>query len=206
MSGLFLGKICEVAENKSVVRVDYLGTITPLIPYMQTANSFKRHFSPPRVGEMVVLLDFGGVKVALGSFFNDDFSESGASTSKESIIYEDGTTLSYDTSTSTLEINAPKNIMIVCKNAVNIACQSASINAQNTTIQSSNISLVGDCAISGDVSITGELKTSGTGTFGNGVKIKGDVKVSGDISDSRGNLTGHIHRESSGNFCNPREG
>nr|DAO67333.1 MAG TPA: baseplate assembly protein [Caudoviricetes sp.] len=46
----YIGTICEVSGNKSLVRVEYLGTKTKLIPYVQNANSFKRTFSPPRVG------------------------------------------------------------------------------------------------------------------------------------------------------------
>ena len=68
----FIGTICEVSENKSLVRVEYLGTKTKLIPYVQSANSFKRAFSPPRVGEQAIVhqLRDGGLKYAVGAIFN----------------------------------------------------------------------------------------------------------------------------------------
>ncbi|MCZ6104057.1 hypothetical protein [Campylobacter ureolyticus] len=46
-----LGVICKIKNDRSLVRVYYQGTITDFIPYLATANSFKRHFIPPRVGE-----------------------------------------------------------------------------------------------------------------------------------------------------------
>ena len=126
MRELFLGKICEVKNE--LVRVDYLGTITPFIPYLQFANSYKRSFTPPRVDEQVMLVDFGGAKIAIGSFLNSDFSTpSGASTTKEVSQYEDGTIISYDTSSSTLEITNPKVINIVVQNDINVTCKNANL-------------------------------------------------------------------------------
>lgn len=203
---LYLGKICEVKEGLGVVRVDYLGTITPFIPYLAVANSFKTHFIPPRVGEAVILCDFGGAKVAIPSIFNHDFKEpNGASSTKEIITYEDGTTLSYDTSTSTLEITSPKIININVQNDINITCKNANLTASNTTITSPIVLIKGNTTIQGAINTSGSGGGAGTFSINGNLEIKGNlnttgsintggsITTAGSISDSRGDLTNHTN-------------
>lgn len=165
----YIGTICEVSSDKSLVRVNYLGVVTKLIPYKQQANSFKRSFSPPRIGEQAIVCELanGGIKYAQGAIFNKGCKEpSGVSQTKEVTEYEDGTIISYDTSNSTLEILNAKTINIVI--------------SENATIKSPSILFQGDVA------------------------IQGDLKVSGNITDARGDLTGHTHNDTDGGTSLPR--
>lgn len=202
---LYLGKICEVKSNLSIVRVDYLGTITPFIPYLAIANSFKTHFIPPRIGEAVILCDFGGAKVAIPSIFNHDYKEpNGASNTKEIIKYEDGTILSYDTSTSTLEIINAKTLNINIQNDINITCKSANLNATSTSIKSPSVSIQGNTTIQGAISTTGSGGDAGVFSINGDLSINGNLKVSGNIDDARGDLTGHSHSDTDGFTSTPR--
>ncbi|AQW81285.1 phage baseplate assembly protein V [Campylobacter pinnipediorum subsp. pinnipediorum] len=143
----FIGSICEISEDKSLVRVDYLGTKTKMIPYVQFANSFKRSFSPPRIGEQVIVhqLRDNGLKYAIGAIFNTKCKEPlGVSQTKEITEYEDGTIISYDTSNSTLEIKSPK--------LINLACD-------NLTIKG-NIKIIGNITQQGSIKISGEITDS----------------------------------------------
>lgn len=147
----FIGTICEVSENKSLVRVEYLGTKTKLIPYVQSANSFKRTFSPPRVGEQAIVhqLRDGGIKYAMGAIFNQACREpKGSSQTKEVTQYEDGTIISYDTSSSTLEILSPKLINLV---------------ADNIEIKA-NVTLSGNLNVNGSIHATGTIIDDGGNT------------------------------------------
>lgn len=203
MRELFLGKICEVKNE--LVRVDYLGTITPFIPYLQFANSYKRSFTPPRVGEQVMLVDFGGAKIAIGSFLNSDFSTpSGASTTKEVSQYEDGTIISYDTSSSTLEITNPKVINIVVQNDINVTCKNANLTAQKTTIKSPSVQILGNTNIQGAITTSGDGGGSGEFSINGNLRIKGDLTTTGNITDARGDLTGHSHNDTDGGTSLPR--
>ncbi|MGH1601707.1 phage baseplate assembly protein V [Campylobacter majalis] len=202
---LYLGKICEAKNNLSVVRVDYLGTITPFIPYLAIANSFKTHFIPPRVGEAVILCDFGGAKVAIGGIFNHDYKEPNeASNTKEIIKYEDGTILSYDTSTSTLEIINAKTLNINIQNDINITCKSANLKATNTTIKSPNVLIQGNTTIQGAINTAGSGGDAGVFSINGDLNINGNLKVSGNIDDIRGDLTGHNHSDTDGYTSMPR--
>lgn len=130
-----LAIICEVSKNKSLVKVDYQGTISEFLPYLSVANSFKRHFIPPRVGEQVLLIkcDNGNAKFALGSIFSRKFKEPSLCGDKKEVIeYEDGTILSYDTATSTLEIQNPKAININASNSLNLTAPNVKINGDLT--------------------------------------------------------------------------
>ncbi|MGG7049059.1 MULTISPECIES: phage baseplate assembly protein V [unclassified Campylobacter] len=158
-----LGNICEVASGKALVKVNYQGTITKLIPYISPANSFMQSYTPPRVGEQVILLECesGNAKFALGAIFCQSYKEpSGSSNTKQITAYEDGTIISYDSSSSTLEILNPKMINIKAKNSVNITTPVLNLN--------------------------------------------GDLVVSGNITDSRGDLTGHSHSDTDGYTSTPR--
>ena len=203
MRELFLGKICEVKNE--LVRVDYLGTITPFIPYLQFANSYKRSFTPPRVGEQVMLVDFGGAKIAIGSFLNSDFNTpSGASTTKEVSQYEDGTIISYDTSSSTLEITNPKVINIVVQNDINVTCKNANLTAQKTTIKSPIVQILGNTNIQGAITTSGSGGGSGEFSINGNLKIKGNLTTTGNITDARGDLTSHSHNDTDGGTSLPR--
>jgi phage baseplate assembly protein V len=157
--------IGTVTESKSVdglalARVKVGARVTDFLPFMQQANSFKRSASPVRVGEQVMVLspygdgDFG---VILGGIFNKGAKEpNGYSADKEVCKYEDGTTISYDVVTSTLDVNAVKNINITCKNATVVA---DNISVTATTTHTGNVSIVGNLSVNGTVSSTGDIST-----------------------------------------------
>ncbi|MGP1484891.1 MAG: phage baseplate assembly protein V [Campylobacter sp.] len=205
MRELFLGVICEVKQDESLVKVDYLGVKTKFVPYLQTANSFKRHFIPPRVGEQVILFDLGGMKVAIGSFFNQNFAKpQDANASKEITKYEDGTIISYDTASSTLEILNAKTLNLLIENEVNITCKNANLIAKNTTIKSPQVLIKGNTVIQGSISTTGEGGGSGSFEILGNVKIKGNLTTTGNITDTKGDLTSHSHKDTDGGTSLPR--
>nr|DAK15199.1 MAG TPA: baseplate assembly protein [Caudoviricetes sp.] len=203
----YIGTICEVSSDKSLVRVNYLGVVTKLIPYKQQANSFKRSFSPPRIGEQAIVCELanGGIKYAQGAIFNKGCKEpSGVSQTKEVTEYEDGTIISYDSASSTLEILNAKTINILTSSQVNITTKNANISSQSTTIKSPSILLQGNTTIQGAISTTGAGGGSGTFEIKGNVKINGDIQLSGNITDARGDLTGHTHNDTDGGTSLPR--
>lgn len=199
---VFVGNICEVCDKKGLVKVNYQGTISKFIPYLAIANSFKRKFVPPRVNEQVLMFqgENGNAKFALGAIFSQRCKEpSGACTTKEISQYEDGTTISYDTSSSTLEITNPKVINIVVQNDINVTCKNANLTAQKTTIKSSNVQILGNTNIQGAITTSGDSGGSGEFSINGNLKISGNMKVGsnlnvgGSITDAKGNLTNHTN-------------
>jgi len=175
-----LGNIVQigtVTESKSIdgyslARVNILGRVSDFLPFMQSANSFKRVASPVRVGEQVIILSpYGNADggVILGAIFNKNAKEpAGYSNEQEVCEYEDGTRISYNTQTKELKVDASDKILITCKSA---------------TVNAKSVSITATTSHSGDVSINGNLTLSGD--FSNG----GNITTGGTVSDVKGDLT-----------------
>ena len=106
--------------------------------------------------------------------------------------FEDGVTMSYNTASSSLEISSPKQINIACENA-SLTAKSVSAKADDTTVQSGNIKLLGNTVIQGSISTAGSGGGSGSFEINGNVTITGSLKTSGDISDGRGSLSSHTN-------------
>ncbi len=202
---VFVGNICEVNTSKSLVKVNYQGTISKFIPYLAVANSFKRKFTPPRNGEQVLMFqgENGNAKFALGSIFSRNNKEpDGASATKEICEYEDGAIISYDTSNSTLEILAPKTINIVVSNDINVTCKNANLTTQNTVIKSPSVRILGDTTINGTISTAGGSGGSGEFAINGNLNVSGSITAGGNASfggsviDGRGDLSNHTNNGS----------
>lgn len=115
----FIAKIIEV--NKSMVRVEYANIKSDFVPYLQTHNAFKTHFSPPQVGEVVILIKVGNTGFVIGSIIPQDTQ---IQNDAESITYKDGTTITYKD--GVLEVKSLKELVIQCK--------TATINAESITL------------------------------------------------------------------------
>lgn len=124
------------AEGKALARVNIANRQSDFLPIVSFCNSYKRHFSPARIGEQVLVFCPQGensVGFIIRGIFNEECKEPQGSDTKEILTYEDGVSFSYDTSTSSLEINSPKTI--------NIVCNHANIKAQTIKVDSPSIDL-----------------------------------------------------------------
>ncbi|WP_300827090.1 phage baseplate assembly protein V [Helicobacter sp. UBA3407] len=153
-----VGTICETKseESKALARVNLCGRVSDFLPILSFANSYKRHFIPARIGEQVLVLSpYGETNggIILRGIFNQECKENeGANDTKEILTYEDGVSFSYDSKTSTLKVDSPKQI--------NISCQNASITAQKVEIDSPSI----DLGLGGAGVVTTECTCAFTGS------------------------------------------
>ncbi|PSM51361.1 phage baseplate assembly protein V [Campylobacter blaseri] len=148
-----IGIISEVKDDKARVAIGSLVTDF-LKVFMPLANSYAVAASPIKVGEQVLVMavegDINSGVILRGLFYDKHKLE--VKDNECEVVFSDGVKMSYNTSSSTLTITAPKNI-----------------NIKTTTFN-----------------------------------IDGNLKVSGDISDSRGDLTGHSHNDTDGFVSSPR--
>ena len=191
--------ISEVRGDKARVAVGSM--VTDFLPVFQAyANSFAVSFSPIRAGEQVLVLPVRGnlnSGVILRGLYQSAHKEE-PTDKKVHVSFEDGVKMSYDSSSSCLEISSPKLINITCDNA-NLKAKNVNVTAQNTTVKSPQISLLGDTLIQGSINTAGS--DGGSGSF----EINGDVKISGSLTaggnasfggsvrDGRGDLTNHTN-------------
>ena len=188
-----IGIISEVSGDRARVAIGSL--VTDFLPVFQPfANSFATGFAPIRVGEQVLVLPVRGelnAGVILRGIYQTAHKASPTDT-KIHVAFEDGVRMSYDTANSSLEISSPKQINIICENA-SLTAKSVNVKADDTTIQSGNIKLLGNTLIQGSISTAGSGGGSGSFEINGNVTIAGSLKTSGDISDGRGSLSSHTN-------------
>ncbi|ADZ93401.1 phage baseplate assembly protein V [Marinomonas mediterranea] len=143
------GTVIEAQEDQALVKVHILGRETDWLPILQQANAFKRHYTPPRIGQQVVIL-MG--RYVLGSIFNKTCREPEATTTEDVTVYEDGTEIRYDSQTHTLTLKAMDVLKIETNQSVSIATESATVTASTVTVEANEVQLNGG---SGDVVVNG---------------------------------------------------
>ena len=194
-----VGIISEVRDDRAKVAIGSM--VTDFLPVFQAhANSYAVSFSPIRVGEQVLMLpvhDELNSGVVLRGLYQSSH-KTDATDKKIHISFEDGIKMSYDSSSSCLEISSPKLINITCDNA-NVKAKNVMVEASDTTIKSPNIKLLGNTLIEGSINTAGS--GGGSGSF----EINGDVRITGSITaggnanfggsvrDGRGSLTDHTN-------------
>ena len=191
--------ISEVRGDKARVAVGSM--VTDFLPVLQAfSNSFAVSFSPIRAGEQVLVLPVRGnlnSGVILRGLYQSAHKEE-PTDKKVRVSFEDGVSMSYDTASSTLEIAAPKQINITCENA-NLNAKNVTVTANDTTVKSPNIKLLGDTFIEGAISTAGDGGASGSFEINGNVRITGSITTGGDasfggsVSDRRGNLSDHTN-------------
>lgn len=141
-----IGTIVGVdTANRALVRVQLDERVTDWFPYSMISSSHIKIWTPPKVGEQVIVLSpygEGDDGVVIGSIFNKDQKEPTVANDHTSVIeFSDGTVITYDTTAKALTIDASGSVAITAP---------------------SGITATADTAITGNVTITGNLTVSGT--------------------------------------------
>ena len=194
-----VGIISEVRADRAKVAIGSM--VTDFLPVFQAhANSYAVSFSPIRVGEQVLVLpvhDELNSGVVLRGLYQSSY-KTDATDKKIHISFEDGIKMSYDSSSSCLEISSPKLINITCDNA-NVKAKNVIVEASDTTIKSPSIKLLGNTLIQGAINTAGSGGASGSFEINGDVRITGSITAGGNanfggsVSDARGSLSDHTN-------------
>ena len=194
-----VGIISEVRNDRAKVAIGSM--VTDFLPVFQAhTNSYAVSFSPIRVGEQVLVLpvhDELNSGVVLRGLYQSSH-KTDATDKKVHISFEDGIKMSYDSSSSCLEISSPKLINITCGNA-NVKAKNVMVEASDTTIKSGDIKLLGNTLIEGSINTAGSGGGSGSFEINGDVRITGSITAGGNanfggsVSDGRGNLSDHTN-------------
>lgn len=184
-----VGKISQLDEANARVKVNTAGIETDWLPWGAARAGNTRTWSPPRVGEQVVIASpYGdiGQAVVIGSLFSDEKPAPASSMHQETTVYPDGSTVDYNSqsNTLTLTVAAGGNIIINCKHATVNAENDATINTQTATIAAStSVELE-----TPTTHCTGNLQVDGSISYGSGMTGSGGANVTGNVSVT-GNIT-----------------
>lgn len=200
-----LGIISEVSGARARVAIGSM--VTDFLPVFQAgANSFKTTWEPLVVGEQCIVLPIRGELNSGVIIRGIETSSNPVPATNENIQitkFCDGVIISYDVSSHTLNVSSPKTINITCDSA-NLNAKSVNVKANDTTVTSPSINLIGNTTIQGGINTSGSGGGSGSINMNGTLNLTGDLIVGGNISDSRGDLTGHSHSDSDGYTSNPR--
>lgn len=130
-----------IERDGALCRVQLGDIETPLLPWLTGRAGSVRIWSPPSIGEQVLVLspeaDFANGLVLLGVF--SDANPARADDEATLILFEDGTRLRYDLTSSDLSIL---------------------VAAGSIEIEAPNIRMVGNLSVEGDIELTGKLTAS----------------------------------------------
>jgi phage baseplate assembly protein V len=210
------GIISEVKGAKARVQIGS-GIVTDFLNCPQFANSFKRFFSPLRVGEQCFVLavrdSINSGFVIRGAYFTK-YPAPDTDEDTETTLYSDGTKISYNTKSkkftanlagdAQVAIEGSANIMIggsanitvggaanIKSESVNIDTKTASVKADTATITCPTTNITGNVTVSGVVTATGVVGTSVTVGGVGGAKLTsegGKFKLDKPL-DVTGNIT-----------------
>ncbi|WP_096024634.1 phage baseplate assembly protein V [Campylobacter lanienae] len=207
-----IGIIAEVRGDK--VRVAIADMITDFLPVVFTGqNSFKTSWEPLRVGEQCIVLPIRGelnAGVVIRGISTLKYPTPSSDENIQITEFSDGVIISYDVSSHTLNIASPKSINISCDD-ISVLCQNAtieatkvSVNATTTSIESPSINLNGNTTIAGNISTSSSQGGAGSVVMNGTLSLTGDLIVSGNIRDAKGDLTNHSHNDTDGYVSLPR--
>ena len=186
-----VGTVVEIDESRALARVNILGRVTDFLPVKMIGNNFVKVFIPIRINEQVlVVCPFGNANSGfiIPSIFNVNCKEPSGSNPDTAIIEFAGG-VRIDSDGKTVNVTAPVN--------VNVTATTATVTAANTIITSETTNN-GNVTINGDLTVNGNIAMNGADGGGGIAEITGDLKVSGIIYDSKGDLTNHTHSTTDG--------
>lgn len=114
----------KMSDGKALARLKVGDRETDFLPVVSVSNSFKKHFIPVRVNEQCILFSpFGEASggFIVRSIFNKNCKEPNlADNTTEVIEYEDGTVITYNTSSKTLKMDCVGDITILAGGNIRI--------------------------------------------------------------------------------------
>ena len=187
-----IGTIKQLDLANARAKVSVAGCTTDWLPWGTNRAGKRRDWSPPVIGEQVVLFaPYGdlGQAVIGPSIFQDDHAAPAASADQETTVYPDGTTVDYNSASNTLTITVAGSGNVI------INCKQANVNTETATVTASN-SITLDTP---DTFCTGNLtvaKSFQMGSEGGTATMTGNVAIEGGSLTHNGKNVGSDHSHS----------
>jgi phage baseplate assembly protein V len=174
ISNLFrIGTVAELDEANARVKLNVSGLTTDWLPWGAARAGKTRTWSPPQVGEQVMMASpFGdlGQGVIVGSLFSDENAAPAASKDQETTVYDDGATVDHNSAShaTTVTLNAGGTL-------------TATVGGSSVVMNTSKILLSSNGA---------SIEISAAGVKINGVALTHNSKNVGDTHTHGGVLPG----------------
>lgn len=179
---LRVGKVVELDEANARVKVSTAGLTTAWLPWCASRAGKTRQWSPPQVGEQVIIASpYGdmGQAAVIGSLYQDAHPAPAASKDQETTVYPDGSTVDYNSATNTLTVT------VVGGGNVVVNCKVATVNAQTSvTLDTPDTFCTGNLTVA---------KSFSMGSEGGTARLTGSVEINGASLTHNGKNIGSTH-------------
>lgn len=180
-----IGVIKQIDTVNARAKVLVAGCTTDWLPWGAARAGKRRDWSPPTIGEQVVLLSpYGdmGQAVIGPSIFDDDSPAPSGSADEDKTVYPDGTTVEHNSATSTYTITVAGDARVI------INCKQATVNAETSvTLNTPDTFCTGNLTVS---------KSLTMGQEGGSATMKGAVSIEGPSLTHNGKNIGSNHSHS----------
>lgn len=187
-NGMRLGTVAAVDYAKARVKVKSGNITTAWLPWAAgSANSAKRRWDPPKVGEQVAVLSPGG-DMAQGLVMTGIYQQAAAAPSdspdKDSTTYGDGTVIEYDHGSHTLTADLQGTKLVADRTKIELT-----IGSTKLTMTAAGSVFEGPVTVNGLLTYTEGL----TGSGGSGAAIQGPLAVTGGTVTHNSKNIGSSH-------------
>ncbi|NHQ84886.1 phage baseplate assembly protein V [Iodobacter sp. HSC-16F04] len=184
-----IGTVAEVDHTSALCRVQSGELLTDWLPWLTARAGNVRVWSPPSIGEQVVLFSQSGevgAGVVLPGLFSDAMPAPSQSADLCCTAYPDGAVMTYNYASGALSATGIKTAQIQATDHVTVDCPE--------TTTTGNLTVGGDLVIKGDSTFKGKADVLGAfsyaaGMRGTGGEGGGATTITGPITQSGGAIT-----------------
>lgn len=182
------GVVAEIDFEAARARVNVgKGVRTPLIPWIAPKAGANAEWTPPEIGEQVLVILPNGAEFSGGVFvtgvYSKRFPAPDARGNVSAKIYSDGARVEYDAETHALKATLPQGSSAELRaDAVSATCATAKVSASSSvTLDAPHTEITGDASIGGNLSVSGNVSVAGN------AEIKGLLTLAGIVMNT------HVH-------------
>ena len=172
-----LGVVTKVRHGQpSCVRVKTGELTTNWIPFITHRAGNVKTWSPPSVGEQVVLMSPGGdlvSAVALTGVYSDSLAEPSSSPNEHVITFPDGARMQYDHGSGAMSITGIKSLTINASESTEIICPNNTIVGKLTVtdVFEYQAGMTGSGGSAGQTTIRGDITHEDGDLSSNGIVV-----------------------------------
>jgi phage baseplate assembly protein V len=176
------------------------GLQTNWLPFLSVRAGTTREWNPPTKGEQVVLFCPMGDPaqgVVLCGLNSDDAPAPSNSPDTHTRAYPDGAIVEYNHAAHSLTANLPGGaaVLIVAPGSVNVQTMTATVQADDVTLDAKQTTVTGDMLVKGAFVFEGGMSGKAGAGGGPAAIIAGTVAVSDDVIAGGKSSAHHTHME-----------
>ncbi len=149
-----IATVIEVDCQNAKARVEFNKVKSSWLPWLSSHAGSVSSWAAIEVGEQVVLLCPSGnlnQAIILRGLYHQKALPPSTSPAQTIVNFKDGSSVSHDSSSSTITINSANNVVINGSSNINLTSKNIDISASNITLKTKNLKVSGNVNVDGVV-------------------------------------------------------